>query len=367
MTKSERIWLDNLRDEREGIALYAGLAKLEPDDSRAKTFASLAEGEQRHAAVWLRKLEAAGVPVPPERPSARVRALLWLARRLGTNAVLGVVIATESRDAEKYALQGGDAAALAHDERDHGERIGALREPREARAKIAHRERWHSRRTGNLRAGVFGMNDGLVSNMALLFGVGAAGAEGRTLIVTGVAGTLAGAFSMAVGEYVSVASQRDLLRRQIELEAREIAEAPEEEQAELAELLEQKGLDARQAATMAAEIMKDPKSALDTMVREELGLDPAALGSPIGAALASFATFAVGALLPLAPYYFLEGPRAALVSGVIGAVTLSTVGILLGFLSGTSPIRSSLRMLLLAALATGITVVIGRLVGASLT
>jgi VIT1/CCC1 family predicted Fe2+/Mn2+ transporter len=213
---------------------------------------------------------------------------------------------------------------------------------------------------------VFGMNDGLVSNLALVLGVAAAGTEPKLVLLTGLAGLFAGAFSMAVGEYVSVASQRDVLRFQVRLEARELAEAPEEEQAELAQLLSQKGIGSEQANTMAAEIMKNPRSALDTLVREELGLDPADLGSPIAAAAASFGTFAVGAALPLLPFLATQGQRAMVASAGIAGVVLAAVGAGLGFLSGTSPLRSALRMLVLAAIAAAVTVAVGHFVGARL-
>jgi len=210
------------------------------------------------------------------------------------------------------------------------------------------------------------VNDGLVSNLALLLGVAASGAERNTLMVTGLAGLFAGALSMAVGEYTSVASQRDLLHRQIVLESRELSEAPEEEEAELAQLLREKGLSEEQAGETAHQIMQNPDSALDTLVREELGLDPEDLGSPVRAAVSSFLTFAVGATVPLVPMLVLPRPAAPYVAAGLGAVVLGAVGAFLGFLSGANPVRTALRMVVLAALAAGVTIGIGRLVGASL-
>lgn len=363
------LWLENLRDEWDGAALYRGLADAERDPERARQFTALAEAEARHAAIWRRKLEKAGVAVPPERASARVRTLLWLARRFGTRSVLPLALRAESGDVAKYDRQGSEAAALAAEERAHGEtlrRMSGEAAPG-ARAYIAAREHWHrSARGGALRAAVFGMNDGLVSNLALVLGVAAAGAERRDLLVAGLAGLFAGALSMAVGEYVSMATQRDLLRRQIVLESRELAEAPEEEEAELVQIFRGKGLTPEQAAESARQIMRSPDSALDTLVREELGLDPADLGSPIRAALSSFFTFAAGASVPLVPLVFLSGSTAALVAAGLGGLVLGSVGALLGFLSGVNPARAAVRMVLLAALAAGVTVGVGRLVGASL-
>jgi vacuolar iron transporter family protein len=359
-------WLASLSDENDGVFLYEGLASLEKDPERAKVFRSLAAGEKRHASIWARKLEQAGVPAPAARPSSRTRLLLFLGRLFGTRAVLPIVLRAESADAAKYDAVGGEATALAADEREHGEALRRMGGPpaERGRGRILRRERWHQGSHGGaIRAAVFGMNDGLVSNLSLVLGVAAAGSGHAALVVAGLAGLFAGAFSMAVGEYVSVASQRDLLRRQIEMEARELREAPAEEEAELAELYRQKGLSAEQASAAARSIMANPESALDTLVREELGLDPSELGSPYAAAFSSFGTFAFGASLPLLPLPFLGGTSAAVASAALGALVLGGVGAILGVLSGTSATRSALRMVGLAAVAAGITVGIGRIVG----
>jgi len=366
------VWLLNLRDERDGAALYSGLAKAESDAVRARQFQELAEGELRHAEVWSNKLTAAGLPVPEHRPSSRIRTLLWLARRFGTRAVLPFVIQAESDDADKYARQGGEASTLAEEERGHRETLASLAQPggaaEPAAGLILGRERWHSGgRSGSVRAAVFGMNDGLVSNLSLVLGVAGAGVEQQTILLTGFAGLLAGACSMAAGEYTSVASQRDLLRRQIELERRELAEAPEEEAAELALVFQKKGLSPELAQRTTEELLKNPESALDTLVREELGLDPDDLGSPLGAAGSSFATFAVGASLPIIPFFFSGGTGAVLSSAAIAGAVLLAVGGVLGHLSGTSKVRSALRMFGLAALAASVTYGLGKLFGTTLT
>ncbi len=362
------VWLANLRDERDGAALYEGLARIDKNPERAHSFAELAIGERRHAEMWQRKLEKEGVVVPPDRPSSRVRTLLWLAGRLGTDAVIPYVVAGEATDADKYAAQGGDAVPLAAEERAHQQVLSGLGRggSTEARAAIAVREGWHrGGRAGSIRAAIFGMNDGLISNLSLVLGVAGAGAESSTLVVTGLAGLLAGSFSMAVGEYTSVASQRDILRRQVELERRELEEAPQEETAELALIFQQKGLSSEQAARTAAELLKNPEHALDTLVREELGLDPDDLGSPWGAATSSFGTFAVGAAIPVLPFLFLRGSIAATVSAAAAFVVLATVGGLVGYLSGTPVWRSATRMVALGALAAGATWLVGRLFGAT--
>lgn len=365
------LWLQNLLDERDGAALYEGLASCEKDAEKARSFREIADAERRHADVWRRKLEREGIAIPPDRPSPRIRALIWLARRLGTAAVVPMVLEAEAGDADKYDAQGEEGTALAAEERAHHRTLAGMSrgEPTEARALIASRERWHrgSSSAGSVRAAIFGMNDGLVSNLSLILGVAGAGVEPRTVLITGFAGLLAGAFSMAAGEYTSVASQRDLLARQVALERREIEEAPEEEAAELALIFKQKGLSTEQASRTAAELLKNPESALDTLVREELGLDPHDLGSPSGAAVSSFMMFSVGALVPILPFVFTAGAAAAGVSAALAFLLLAGVGALVGFLSGTSMWRSAGRMAGLAALAAGVTYAVGRAFGATLT
>lgn len=361
-------WLANLFDERDGIALYEGLAVAEREEKRARVFRALAEGERKHAAIWEKRLQAAGRLPPPGPASLRVRAIIGLAKVFGTQRMLPIVINAESGDMDKYARQPGIAKSLVAEERQHREVLEKMSAPvpAEGAELISRRETWHRGQLGSIRAAIFGINDGLVSNVALILGVAAAGSEDASIVTAGVAGTLAGAFSMAVGEYTSVASQRDLLTRQIEIERRELRDAPEEEREELALILQNKGLAPAQAKEAAIAIFKDPEKALDTMVREELGLDPKELGSPIGAAIPSFFSFTIGALLPLSPFLFLSGMHAAIASAIVTGTVLASVGGLIGFLSGTGGIRSAARMLGLAALATGITVLIGRAIGVTL-
>jgi vacuolar iron transporter family protein len=359
------LWLANFSAEREGTALYSGLALAERDPVRAETFRKLAEVERRHMEVWAKKLRQAGVALPPERQSGRVKLLVWLARRLGTSAVLPFVVATEASDADKYARQGGDAAKLADEEREHEAVLESLRDgASEPQAIIVRRERWHrTGSAGGIRAAVFGMNDGIVSNLSLVLGVAGAGADRHLLVLTGFSGLLAGACSMAVGEYTSVASQRDLLLRQIELERREVEQGPEEEAAELAQILMHKGVSASRAEKAASEILKNPDQALDMLVREELGLNPEDLGAPLSAAASSFVMFAIGALVPLLPFVLLRDRAHPLASVGLSCAMLGTVGAGVGVLSGTSPWKTAARMVALAALAAAVTFAVGRAFG----
>jgi VIT1/CCC1 family predicted Fe2+/Mn2+ transporter len=219
---------------------------------------------------------------------------------------------------------------------------------------------------GNLRAAVFGVNDGLVSNASLIFGVAGANSSPTAVLLAGVAGLAAGAFSMAAGEYVSVRSQRELFEYQIGLERDELAQYPEAEAQELALIYTAKGLRPDEAWKLATKIIADPEHALDTLAREELGLNPAELGSPWGAAISSFLSFAVGALLPLAPFMMMSGSRTLPVAIGVTAIALFAVGALLSLFTGRDALRSGLRMLGLGGLAGAVTYAVGHLAGVAL-
>ena len=221
-------------------------------------------------------------------------------------------------------------------------------------------------KTGTLRAAIFGVNDGLVSNVALIMGFAGANQSRTLILLAGVSGLLAGAFSMAAGEYVSMRVQREVLERMLHLEAHELASDPEGELAELAEIYERKGVPAELALSLATELSKDPASALDTHAREELGIDPAeGLGSPRAAAISSFVTFGLGALVPLVPFLFFGGAVGAIVSALVTGGALLGVGALTARLTGRSPAGSGLRMLAIGASAATVTYLIGLALGVS--
>ena len=307
--------LENLKLERDAILLYDALATIEKEPGRAAAFRRIAANERRHADIWARKLEERGADVPPAptRPRLRVAVILTLARLFGTRAVSDLVTALEGDEEDLYESQSSpEVADIAADEREHAEIWRQLKSGEKTLSPtedIASRERWHrSGRSGLLRAMIFGVSDGLVSNLALVMGVaGAAGQEGRFILLAGIAGLVAGAFSMAAGEYISMQSQRELFQRQIELERAELEAMPEEEQAEMAALYRAKGFLPNEAEAIAARLFENPERALDTLVREELGLDPDELGSPVGAATGSFVAFAFGAGVPVLPYLFASG------------------------------------------------------------
>jgi vacuolar iron transporter family protein len=217
-------------------------------------------------------------------------------------------------------------------------------------------------RSGALRAAVFGLNDGLVSNLSLIFGVAGAGVTNTVVIVAGIAGLLAGAFSMGAGEYVSMRVQREVFERLIHLEAHELHSDPEGEREELVEIFVGKGFSRALAERVANEVHDDPELALDVHAREELGLDPdGGLGSPWAAAGSSFAMFSIGAVVPLIPFFFTQGGSAVLISSVVAGITLFGVGGGVSSLTGRPVWLSGMRMLLIGALAAGITYGVGTL------
>ena len=221
-------------------------------------------------------------------------------------------------------------------------------------------------KSGALRAAIFGINDGLLTNTSLIMGFAGASQSRAIIVLAGVSGLLAGAFSMGSGEYVSMRVQREVLERLLHLEAHELGNDPDTEREELAEIYEKKGFPPELASRVATELMRDPKIALETHAREELGIDPnEGLGSPWGAAISSFVMFAFGALLPLIPFFFQGGAGAAVIAGVIAAVSLIIVGALTSLLTGRNPVFSAARQLLIGLLSALVTYGIGRLVGVS--
>ncbi len=235
---------------------------------------------------------------------------------------------------------------------------------RKAPQLITKGEGWHrSARSGTLRAVIFGVSDGLVSNLSLVMGVAGASNQDQFILTAGIAGLLAGAFSMAAGEYISMQSQRELFERQIALERAELEAMPEDEQRELAAIYAGKGVPREDAEKLAAHMFEDPEVALDTLVREELGLDPDELGSPWGAAGGSFAAFAVGAVIPVLPYLFASGSAAFVASLGLSLVALFAVGALVSLLTGRGMLFSGLRQVGIGAAAAGVTYVVGRIIG----
>jgi VIT1/CCC1 family predicted Fe2+/Mn2+ transporter len=361
----------NLRLERDAIALYDALARIERDPMRAQAFRKIAENERRHADIWAEKLRNLGAPVPPASgPRMRVRFIVLVARVFGTHAVRDLVQALEGDEEEAYTAQASpEVESIAADEREHAEIWRRLSAGRgmvgDATSGPGGRETWHrAGRSGTLRAVIFGVSDGLVSNLSLVMGVaGASSGEAHFILLAGIAGLLAGSFSMAAGEYISMQSQRELFERQIALERAELAAIPEEEETELAMIYRRKGFSDEESRSIAHRLIGDPEAALDTLVREELGLDPQQLGSPWGAATGSFLAFALGAIVPVLPYVFLRESSAFVLSLALSLVALFVVGAGVSLLTGRSLLLSGLRQSAIGGAAAAVTYAVGAFIG----
>lgn len=363
----------NFRDEINAAALYRVAAELEDDDTIRGVFARLAETEERHAALWEEKLRAEGVSVPDRRPDRRSRILAWLARRFGSSVLTQVMASTERSGRGMYDHQPEAAGtSLPADERSHAVILDALRQQAPGGVRgglLARLEGRHRAVGGNaLRAAVLGANDGLVSNTSLVMGVAGAAFSSRAVLLSGLAGLLAGAASMALGEWLSVQSSRELHQAQIETERDEIVAMPEAEADELALIYQAKGMSPEQADRAAREVMSDPDAFLDTKVREELGIDPEDLGgSAWEAAIASFFLFAVGAVIPVIPFFFMTGTGAVVASVTLAAIALFLLGLATALVTGTGLLRTGSRSLLLGVVAAAATYGIGTALGVAIT
>lgn len=231
--------------------------------------------------------------------------------------------------------------------------------------EVEHEHHHRDIQGGAARAAVFGVSDGLVSNVSLILGVAGANPAPGVVRLAGLAGLVGGAFSMAAGEYVSMKAQRELLQRELAIERREIEHRPEGERRELAQLYRSRGVDADIANRMATEMMRDPDVALEVHAREELGVDPGALGSPWQAAAASFVSFAVGAIVPLIPWLVARGRGATIASVVLGLVAAVVVGAALARFTGRSWVRSALRQVVISSAAAAVTFTLGAIIGST--
>jgi VIT1/CCC1 family predicted Fe2+/Mn2+ transporter len=351
--------------EMDGIALYRSMAAAERDSQRAAIFEKLAQNEERHAQRWAKLIQSGGGSVPAHKPSSRVRLLGWLARQFGTRRVVPIISNMEARDEAGYMRQ-PEAAGLPAEERAHSRTLLAMEGKTSGQDSIAVAERWHTTATGGaLRAAVFGINDGLLSNFSLVMGFAGAEAKPEYITLAGIAGLLAGSFSMAAGEYVSMRAQREVFEQQIAIEKEELEMSPREEEEELSLIYQAKGIPEHEASRLANRIIQNPKTAIDTLAREELGLDPAGLGSPWTAATSSFVAFVLGAFVPVAPYLLTSGTRAWVASATLSFCALFGVGAVLSIFTSRGPLRSGARMLGIGLLVSAITYSVGWLLGVS--
>jgi VIT1/CCC1 family predicted Fe2+/Mn2+ transporter len=337
---------ESWQEEKRSAWLYRVVAECERGTTRESLFNELAQAADEQSDIWLNIILKKGGPAPSDfQPDLRTRIVARLTRTFKPRAMRSVLAAMKVRGMALYTQSAPHPMPTRLDDIGKRHQNGAA---------------------GNaLRAGVFGVNDGLVSNAALIYGVAGASPEPGIIVLTGVAGLLAGAFSMAAGEYVSVRSQREMFEYQIGLERDELEEYPQEEAAELALIYVAKGMPADEARRLADTLMQDPERALDTLAREELGLNPDDLGSPWVAAVSSFSAFTAGAALPLLP--FLIGHANALsVSIGLTALGLFAVGASMSLFTGRHAVLSGLRMLAIGGAAGLATYFIGAWLGVSL-
>ncbi|MGF1626190.1 MAG: VIT1/CCC1 transporter family protein [Alphaproteobacteria bacterium] len=339
--------LGRWRSEKTAAYLSRAVAETEADPAKQTLFRALADAADAQASILARGLDR----VPRYAPSLRTRLIARLTRQSGPAATRPLLAASKVRGLSVYATRPGarpGTGAGGHPTGDHGGR------------------RYGGVASGALRAAVFGVNDGVVSNTALLMGVAGAQAGAAAIVISGVAGLVAGALSMAAGEYISMRTQREMFERQIAQEREELDLYPEEEAEELALIYHARGIDLDSARAFARQLIADPDAALATHVREELGLDPDQLGSPIRAALSSFTAFAVGAALPLAPFLAAPAGDAVPVAAGLAGAALFAVGAVLSLYSGRSALFGGLRMLLIGAAAAAATYGIGAALGVSI-
>lgn len=341
--------LQSWLEEQRSAYLYFIIAQVETSHKYKTLFADLAKAALEQAAIWEEELQKNNQPAPPAyHPDIRTRIVGWLIQRFGAKRMRFILSSLKVRGMSVY--------------------LDAEPSPDAALSPPLTHETHHKTVTsgGNLRAAVFGINDGLLSNASLIYGIAGANANLHFIILSGVAGLLAGACSMAAGEFVSVSSQRELFEYQIALEKSEIELYPKEEAAELALIYEARGLPRTEARKIAHLLISNPEKALDTLAREELGVNPAEISSPWGAAISSFCSFCIGAIIPLLPFLFGQHHWSLPVSLLLTALTLFSIGSLLSLFTNRNALLSGLRMLLIGVLASGLTYLVGKILGVAL-
>ncbi len=325
---------DNWREEKRSAYLYSILAECEDNILHRKLFSDLQHAAEKQAGMWEAKMSESHIAAPPPfTPEFRTRLVAKLARWFGAERIHFILASMKIRGMAVFTQY--------HSEHKHTGLSSS----------------------SNLRAAVFGMSDGLVSNMSLILGIAGANAEPHFIILAGVAGLLAGACSMGAGEYISVLSQREVFEYQIAIEREELKEYPEEEKDELALIYEARGVTKEDARKIANLMIDNPDTGLNTLVREELGLNPEDLVSPMGAMLCSFIAFAIGAFVPLLPFLLGQSQWNLPISVGITGLSLFSIGALLSLYTNRNPFLLGARMLAIGAGAGIVTFMIGKLIG----
>lgn len=358
-----------LAEEVDGLYLYQRLAEIEEDESLKDVYRQLALTEEKHLALWQEQLRLAGEDATPPKPSFRARLLMGVAARWGTDLVLPIIKSFETDATSMYiGVPVAEAAGLPQDEHSHARVFEALSTRRQngVHGSVIGRIETRHRALGGgnaLRASVLGANDGLVSNLALVAGFAGASPGQASIILAGLAGLLAGAASMALGEWISVTSSREAAEAQIAAEREELELDPASEEEELALIYQAKGLPKADAERLAAALIADKKHALATLAREELGIVPEDLGSPWAAAIASFILFAIGAIVPVIPFFFGDGFGFVLAGAAFSGVGLFILGASITLLTGRNWIYGGGRQVVLGLAAAVVTYFVGGVIG----
>lgn len=332
---------DNWRSEKQSAWLYRIIAAREPVAGVRRMFERLAQAAETQAHEWEEIAARQHHALPTKfTPNLRTRLVGWLVQHLGARRLISVLAAMKIRGLSAYTHSHVHAKSGDPESRHIGITGG-----------------------GNFRAAIFGVNDGLVSNASLIMGVAGALQSVQVILLTGFAGLLAGAASMAAGEYLSMRTQREMFEHQIGLERDELAAYPQEEAAELALIYEGRGLETHDARYIANIMVSEPERALDTLAREELGLNPQSLGSPWGAALSSLLAFALGAVIPLLPFFWKNLAVSLPLAIALTLLALFGVGAATSLFTGRAWLWSGIRMMIVGILAGGVTYGLGHLFG----
>lgn len=363
------ISLKNIQTEVDASFLYSHLAENEEDAMTAKIFKDMSEIEGSHAIAFLNKNGLSIEQMP--KPSWRARTIVRFSKLFGNDFVLGILLDTEKNlsSSIKKSRQATNTKESLSDVAHVTILKNILEKDKSFEGNTLSRfEKRHRSVGGNaLRAAVLGGNDGLVSNFSLVMGIAGASSGQKEVLLTGLAGLLAGALSMALGEWISVKSSQELFENQMELEKEELEINPEGEEKELALIYMSKGITEAEAKRMAADIIKDKDRAHEVLIKEELGINAEDLkGSAMEAAITSFILFAVGAIIPVIPFFFTGGTSAIIFSAAFSAIGLFIIGAAITLFTGKNVWYSGMRQVLFGLSAAAITFFIGKLIGVNI-
>ena len=361
--QADESWDEHYRDERDAAYLYRALAAVETNAERRELFAKLALVEDRHAERWETLFAESGRPLPPYTTAQRTKLLAWVAKRFGTSPILPLMLAEEGREVQAYL----GMARRSSNRQTHQAAVDIASDSAVHARELAHMmgregEPWHVGGSGGyLRSIVYGFNDGLTANFGLVAGVLGASVAPHIVIISGVAGALADALSMGSSGYLAAKSEAEVQAHQIDMERQEMRLMPDLEEEELALIYEAKGLSAERARETAHAMMQDTSLALDAMVREELNIHPAEL-APLRDGIVTGGATAIGAIIPIAPFFFLTHGTAVWTSLAISMLTHFGIGAARSIFTGRSVWASGRDMFLVGFGVAAIGYVIGELV-----